>query len=144
VRALFQEDLLACAPCADPGGITDRCEQRWLVAESDGTRKVSRQRALPHTASLPAPHHRVDRLCAKGHQGRTRGEVVRTRTVVRQAQTHQFLGTFGGPGTGDDWGERLRALGVLTSSARLIQIPRERILVRRMDAPAMRPHSSTC
>jgi hypothetical protein len=46
-RTLFQHGLLARQPCADLGGITDRCGQGWLVADVDGTRKVARQRALP-------------------------------------------------------------------------------------------------
>lgn len=95
VRTLFQQDLLARHPFADPGGITDRCGQGWFVFDVDGTRKVARQRALPQTEALPAPHRRFDRVCAKGHHGRKRGEVVRTRTVVLQAHTHQFLGLCG-------------------------------------------------
>jgi hypothetical protein len=55
--------------------------------------------------------------------------VVRTRTVVLQAHTHQFLGTFGGAGNGDYRGELLRALGVLTQYAKQVEIPLERILV---------------
>jgi hypothetical protein len=52
VRTLFQEDVLARTPFADPGGIRDRCGQSWLVADVDGTRKPARQRALPHNESL--------------------------------------------------------------------------------------------
>ena len=133
LRTLFQEDLQARTPFADPGGITDRCEQSWLVADVDGTRKVARQRALPQTEALPLPHRRFEHVCAKGHQGRKRGEVVRTRTVVLQAHTHQFLGTFGGAGNGDYRGELLRALDVLTQYAKQVQIPLERILVRKVD-----------
>jgi hypothetical protein len=47
LRTLFQEDLLARTPFVDPGGITDRCEGSWLVADVDGTRQAARQRALP-------------------------------------------------------------------------------------------------
>jgi hypothetical protein len=130
VRTLFQQDLLAREPFADLGGITDRCGQSWFIADVDGTRKVARQRALPQTESLPPPHRRFDRVCAKGHQGRKRGEVVRTRTIVLQAHTHQLLGTFGGAGNGDYRGELLRALAVLTRYAKQVKIPPERILVR--------------
>jgi hypothetical protein len=63
VRTLFQQDLLARHPCVDPGGITDRCAQSWLIADGDGTRKVACQRALPQTESLSAPHRRLDRVC---------------------------------------------------------------------------------
>jgi hypothetical protein len=130
LRILFQEDLLARVPFADPGGIRDRGAQSWLIADVDGTRKTARQRALPQSDALPAPHRRFDQVCAKGYQGRKRGEVVRTRTIVLQAHTHQFLGTFGGAGNGDYRGELLRALEVLTQYAKQVQIPPERILVR--------------
>ena len=71
------------------------------MMDVDSTRCVARQRALPQVESLPAPHRRFDQVCAPGYQGRKRGEVLRTRTVVLQTHTHQFLGTFGGPGNGD-------------------------------------------
>jgi hypothetical protein len=58
VRTLFQHDLFARHPVADPGRITDRRGQGWFIADVDGTRNVARQRALPHTESLPAPHRR--------------------------------------------------------------------------------------
>jgi hypothetical protein len=130
LRTLFQEDPLARTPFADPGGIRDRCGQSWLVADVDGTRKAARQRALPQAESLPAPHRRFDQVCAKGYQGRKRGEVVRVRTVVLQAHTHQFLGTFGGAGNGDYRGELLRAIGVLKSYAKQVAIPIEHIVIR--------------
>jgi len=130
LRTLFQEDLLARTPFADPGGIKDRCEQSWLVADVDGTRQAARQRALPQHESLPAPHRRFDGVCAKGYNGRKRGEVVRTRTAVLQAHTHQFLGTFGGAGNGDYRGELLRVLQVLIGYANQVAIPLEHILVR--------------
>jgi hypothetical protein len=94
LRARFQEDLFARNPFASPGGVFDRRGVPWLVIDVDGTRQTARQRALPQTEALPAPHRRFDQTCAPGYQGRKRGEVVRTRTVVLQAHTHQFLGTF--------------------------------------------------
>jgi hypothetical protein len=130
LRTLFQEDLLARTPFADPGGITDRCKQSWLVADVDGTRKTARQRALPQHESLPSPHRRFEQVCAKGYQGRKRGEVVRTRTVILQAHTHQFLGTFGGVGNGDYRGELLRATQVLTQYAKQVAIPPENVVIR--------------
>ncbi len=130
LRTLFQKDLLVRAPFADPGGIRDRCEQSWLVADVDGTRKVARQRALPRHESLPAPHRRFDHVCAKGYQGRKRGEVARTRTVVLQAHTHQFLGTFGDAGNGDYRGELLRAIQVLIGYGKQVEIEPARILTR--------------
>jgi hypothetical protein len=99
LRARFHEDLLARFPFASPSGVFDRTEKQWMVVDVDGTRQAARQRALPQQESLPSPHRRFDLVCAPGYQGRKRGEVVRTRTVLLQAHTHQFLGTFGGQGT---------------------------------------------
>jgi hypothetical protein len=115
LRTLFQKDLLARSPFSSPGGMGDHTGQSWRVMDVDGTRATARQRALPHGEMLPAPHRRFDRVCAPGYTGRKRGEVVRTRTVILQAHTHQFLGTFGGPGNGDYRGELLRAIQVITS-----------------------------
>ncbi len=67
-----------------------------MVVDVDGTRQAARQRALPQLESLPSPHRRFDQVCAPGYRGRKRGEVVRTRTVLLQAHTHQFLGTDAG------------------------------------------------
>ena len=102
----------------------------WLVVDVDGTRQAARQRALPQTDTLPAPHRRFDQVCAPGYQGRKRGEVVRTRTVVLQTHTHQFLGTFGGPGNGDYRGELRRAIQVITSYATHLGLPTSTVLVR--------------
>ena len=130
LRTLFQQDVQARTSFPDPGGIIDRCGQSWLVADVDGTRKVARQRALPQTESLPAAHRRFDQVCAKGYQGRKRGEVVRTRTVVLQAHTHQFLGTFGGSGNGDYRGELLRALQVLLDYGKQVGVLAQQIVIR--------------
>ncbi len=83
------------------GGLFDRAGKQWMVIDVDGTRQAARQRTLPQTEALRAPHRRFDQVCAPGYQGRKRGEVVRTRTVVLQAHTDQLLGTFGSPGNGD-------------------------------------------
>jgi len=130
LRKLFQEDLLARKPFASPGGLFDRTERQWLVVDVDGTRQAARQRALPQMESLPAPHRRFEAVCTLGYLGRKRGEVVRTRTVILQAHTHQFLGTFGGPGNGDYRGELLRAIQVVTSYATGLAFPLAQILLR--------------
>jgi hypothetical protein len=90
LRTRFQEDLLARKPFASLGGLFDRTGEQWMVADVDGTRATVRQRALPQTESLPAPHRRFDQVCAPGYQGRKRGEVVRTRTVISQSHTCQW------------------------------------------------------
>ena len=130
LRTLFQEDLVARNPFASPGGMFDRTGKPWLVVDVDGTRQAARQRALPSLSSLPAPHRRFDQVCAPGYLGRKRGEVVRTRTVILQAHTHQFLGTFGGPGNGDYRGELLRAIQVSTSYATKLALPIASVLLR--------------
>jgi hypothetical protein len=130
LRTLFQKDLFARKPFASPGGVVDRTAEQWIVVDVDGTRQVARQRALPQTEDLPSPHRRFDQVCAPGYQGRKRGEVVRTRTVVLQAHTHQFLGTFGRPGNGDYRGELRQAIQVLTSYATHLGIPTSTVLVR--------------
>jgi hypothetical protein len=100
------------------------------VIDVDGTKQAARQRALPQADDLPAPHRRFDQVCAPGYQGRKRGEVVRTRTVILQAHTHQFLGTFGGPGNGDYRGELQRAIGMITTYATQLGLSATAILVR--------------
>lgn len=129
LRMLFQKDLLARSPFSSPGGLVGRCGAQWLVVDVDGTRQAARQRALPHLESLPAPHRRFDQVCAPGYQGRKRGEVVRTRTVVLQAHSHQFLGTFGGPGNGEYRGELRRAVQITTSYATQLALPTAAVLL---------------
>ena len=130
LRKLFQEDLLARNPFASPDGLWDRTGQQWLVVDVDGTRHAARQRALPQMESLPLPHRRFEQVCAPGYLGRKRGEVVRTRTVILQAHTHQFLGTFGGSGNGDYRGELLRAIEVISSYASQLVLPLAQVLLR--------------
>src|SRR5215469_10144224 len=83
LRTVFHKDLLVRNPFPFPGSLVDRRGAQWLVVDVDGTRQAARQRALPQTDALPAPHRRFDQVCAPGYTGRKRGEVVRTRTVVR-------------------------------------------------------------
>ena len=130
LRTLFNADLLARHPFASTGGLFDRVGTQWILVDVDGTRHAARQRALPQTESLPAPHRRFDQVCAPGYQGRKRGEVVRTRTVVLQAHTHQFLGTFGGPGNGDYRGELRRATQVTTTYATKLGLSLTSMLLR--------------
>src|SRR5207248_1687286 len=80
--------------------LVDRTGNRRVVFDIDGTRQAARQRALPKTEDLPAPERRLTQVCAPGYTGRKRGEVVRTRTVVSQAHSSQWLGSFGNRGNG--------------------------------------------
>src|SRR6266700_2476318 len=65
-----------------------------------------------------APQRRLRPLCAPGYTGRKRGEVVRSRTTILQAHTHQFLGTFGNPGNGEYRAELRRAVTAIQSAPR--------------------------
>lgn len=123
LRTPFQKDLLARQPFPSRGGVFDRAGTEFLVIDVDGTREAARQRALP-------PHRRFDLVCAPGYQGRKRGEVVRTRTVVLQAHTHQFLGTFGAPYNGDYRGDLRRAIQVITNYAVTLGLLPTAVLLR--------------
>jgi hypothetical protein len=114
LRTLFQQDLLARPlPGSELGGLWDRTGQQWSLFDLDGTRATARQRALPHLEALPQAHRRFDEVCAPGYAGRKRGEVVRTRSVLTLASTHQWLGTFAGAGNGDYRQELSRGLAVI-------------------------------
>ncbi len=131
LRTLFHKDLVArSASFSLPGGLWDRQGQHWLVMDVDGTRQAARQRALPQTPDLPAPHRRLEQVCAPGYLGRKRGEVVRTRTTILQAHTHQWVGTFSGAGNGDYRGELLRAVQAISAYAIALSIPLSQVLVR--------------
>jgi hypothetical protein len=102
LRNLFLADLLARPLDKErhTGNLVDRAGKEHVVFDIDGTRQAARQRALPKTKELPAPQRRLNQVCAPGYTGRKRGEVVRTRTVVSQAQSYQWLGSFGNKGNG--------------------------------------------
>src|SRR5258707_14628957 len=113
-RNVFLHDALArLGPEADVGGLWDRLGTRWIVFDLDATRQAARQRALPQGPDLPPPQRRLSAVCAPGYMGRKRGEVVRTRTTLLQAHTHQWLFTCGAAGNGDYRGELLRGLSVI-------------------------------
>ena len=130
LRTLFQADLVARTPFATASGLGDRFGQQYVVVDVDGTRHAARQRALPHLPSLPSPHRRFDLVAVAGYKGRKRGEVVRTRTTILQAHTHQFLVTFGGSGNGDYREELKRALQVIISYTTMQKLLPSQILVR--------------
>jgi hypothetical protein len=108
----------------------DRQGNHFLVFEVDGTREAARQRALPLTTDRPAPVRRIRPLCAPGYTGRKRGEVVRTRTTVLQAHTHQWLGTFGNPGNGAYRAELRQAVAAIQRYAEAHHQPEGRVLLR--------------
>ena len=126
LRTVFLQDLLARPLDKEehPGGLWDRQGNHYFVFDIDGTREAARQRALPVTADRPAPVRRLRPLCAPGYTGRKRGEVVRTRTTILQAHTHQWLGTFGNPGKGSTVSELRRAVTAIQSYPRPIATPK--------------------
>jgi hypothetical protein len=124
LRSVFQDDLVARRPFGSPaGGLWDRLGNHWLVVDVDGTKQAAGPRALPQTSDLPAPHRRFDRVCAKGYFARKRGQVGRTRTTVLQPYTHQWMGTFSGPGNGDYREEVRQALQAITAYAAAFSLP---------------------
>src|SRR5206468_10148807 len=129
---LFLHDLLARSLVKEeqPGGLWDRQGNHFLVFDVDGTREAARQRALPKTADRPAPSRRLHPLCAPGYTGRKRGEIVRTRTTILQAHTHQFLGTFGNAGNGEYRAELRRAVTAIQSYRETHHHSEERVLLR--------------
>jgi hypothetical protein len=132
LRTLFLKDLLArpLEKEEQPGGLFDRQGNHYLVFDVDGTREAARQRALPQTADRPAPQRRLRPLCAPGYTGRKRGEVVRSRTTVLQAHTHQWIATFGNPGNGEYRAELRRAVTAIQSYRETHHHPEERVLLR--------------
>ena len=132
LRTLFLKDGLSrpLGKEEHPGGLWDRQGNHFLVFDVDGTRQAARQRARPQTADRPAAQRRLRPLCAPGYTGRKRGEIVRTRTIILQAHTHQFLGTFGNPGNGEYRAELRRAVTAIQSSLQAHHHPQERVLLR--------------
>src|SRR3989454_1002719 len=131
LRAVFLQDALARpGPVEGVGGLWDRQGQRWMVFDLDGTRQAARQRALPQGPELPPPQRRLQLVCAPGYTGRKRGEVVRTRTTLLQAHTHQWLGTFGNAGNADYRGELLRGLEVIAAYQAKLGLTSGQALIR--------------
>jgi hypothetical protein len=135
LRTLFLEDLVArpLEKEEKPGGLWDRQGAYWLVFDVDGTRQAARQRALPCTPDLPSAHRRLDEVCAPGYTGRKRGEVVRTRTTILQAHTHQWVGTFSGTsgaGNGDYRAELRQAVKAISAYVKAQALPLGQAIVR--------------
>jgi len=131
LRSVFLQDALArLGPEADVGGLWDRQGARWTVFDLDATRQAARQRALPQGPDLPPPQRRLSVVCAPGYTGRKRGEVVRTRTTLLQAHTHQWLFTCGAAGNGNYRSELLRGLNVIVAYQTVLGLSPIQALVR--------------
>src|SRR5215472_14227586 len=132
LRGLFLTDLVARSLCQEEpqAGLVDRTGNAWTVFDVDGTREAARQRALPQTEDLPPALRRLNEVCAPGYTGRKRGQVVRTRTVVSQAHTFQWLGSFGNRGNGRYREELRKALKVINHYLTAHHLPQEHVLLR--------------
>jgi hypothetical protein len=138
LRTLFLDDLLS-RPLShhstgsnetQTGELVDRVGGAWVVFDIDGTREAARQRALPQTEDLPPPFRRLDEVCAAGYAGHKRGEIVRTRTVVSQAHSYHWLGSFGNRGNGHYRTELRQALTAITRYLSAHQLAQARALLR--------------
>jgi len=132
LRCLFLDDLLSrpLSKEGQTGGLVDREGAAWMVFDIDGTREAARQRALPQTEALPPVFRRLDEICAPGYTGRKRGEIVRTRTVISQAHTSQWLGSFGNRGNGLYRVELRQALWAIGRYLAAHQLSQEHALLR--------------
>jgi hypothetical protein len=138
LRTLFLDDLLSRPLSTDSnnatekqtGELLDRAGNAWVVFDIDGTREAARQRALPQTEALPPAFRRLDDVCAPGYKGRKRGQVVRTRTVISQAHSFQWLGSLGNRGNGRYREELRQALSAIGRYQAAHQLPKERALLR--------------
>src|SRR5512135_1712491 len=132
LRTLFLDDLLSRPLSHEKqiGSLVDRTNNTWVVFDIDGTREAARQRALPKTEDLPEPFRRLDEVCAPGYRGRKRGQVVRTRTVISQAHSFQWLGSFGNKGNGRYREELRKALAAITCYLTAQQLLPEQTLLR--------------
>ncbi len=132
LRTLFLDDLLSrpLSPDKQTGDLLDRVGNAWVVFDIDGTREAARQRALPQTEDLPPASRRLDDVCAPGYRGRKRGQVVRTRTVISQAHSFQWLGSFGNRGNGQYRVELRQGLAAITRYLTAHQLPQARAFLR--------------
>src|SRR6266480_5914053 len=132
LRSLFLDDLES-RPLSNErqtGDLVDREGVARIVFDIDGTREAARQRALPQTEELPPAFRRMDEICAPGYTGRKRGEIVRTRTVISQAHTSQWLGSFGNPGNGRYRAELRQALLAIGRYLASHQLSQAQVLLR--------------
>jgi hypothetical protein len=132
LRTLFLDDLLSRPLTHDKqtGSLVDRAGNAWLVFDIDGTREAARQRALPQTEDLPPAFRRLDEVCAPGYTGRKRGQIVHTRTVISQAHSFQWLGSFGNRGNGQYRVELRQGLAAITRYLAVHQLSSARALLR--------------
>ena len=95
LRNLFESNLHRNSLRVKQGlGLFDRVADHSVVFDIDGTVCAARQRSIASDEQNDPPEQRrSDRACAPGYKGQKRGEVIRNRTSVSQAQTGEWLGT---------------------------------------------------
>jgi Transposase DDE domain len=115
LRNLFESDLHRNSLRVKQGiGLFDRVADHSVVFDIDGTVCAARQRSIASDEQNDPPaQRRSDRACAPGYKGRKRGEVIRNRTTVSQAQTGEWLGTYGSAGNGDAKRELARSCQII-------------------------------
>ena len=103
VSAWLLDDLIAHgARGPHLGGLFDRDGARTIVFDVDGTYHGARQRELADDEDRPPARRRAASLCAKGYYGGgRRADVTRNRSVLQQAHTQEWLGTWSAPGNGE-------------------------------------------
>jgi hypothetical protein len=79
-------------------GVLDAIAKRLRFGGLDCRACRSPTRTLSHRWALSTAGLRP--LCAPGYTGRKRGQVVRSRTVISQAHSCQWLGSVGNRGNG--------------------------------------------
>jgi hypothetical protein len=69
-------------------------------------------------------------VCAPGYRGCKRGQVVRTRTVISQAHSFQWLGSFSNRGNGRYREELRQGLCAISRYLKAHQLSQARVLLR--------------
>jgi hypothetical protein len=72
----------------------------------------------------------LDDVCAPGYTGRKRGQVVRTRTIISQAHSFHWLGSFGNRGNGRYREELRQGLSAIGRYLTAHQFPPAHALLR--------------
>jgi hypothetical protein len=111
LQRFLLDDLLAHGvPPTD--GLSTRTGTSYLVFDGDGTREAIRRRSVRGGEDHPPALRRAINSFAPGFLGRKRGEEVRSRFVLMQAHTQEWLGGWLTPGNG----ARLEALDAALDS----------------------------
>jgi hypothetical protein len=115
LRVLFESDLGHNGVRVESRiGMFDCNQAQSVVFDIDGTVCAVRQRSIRGEEQNYPPGVRRSQLsCAPGYKGRKRGEVIRNRTTVSQAQTSEWLGMDGSAGNGATQRELERSCQVI-------------------------------